>query len=205
MLKLNDESVTSLELVLPRYGVGTARITLAAASGPAQGDEVTLRIDDRLITFTVANTGRTAGAYKVLAHQGKNKLSSELKPRFYKNTPIERIVRDAIRDAGESVASVVAPGLASSYARVRRKAATTIDELLPGGGFWFSDDARVNAGVRLGATQSVRSIRSYPYERLDFVAFDASLKAGAKTSNGVLDAVHLRYIEGRREAAVYYV
>ena len=209
MISFDGNPVVGLELSLPTYGVGVARLSYKAASTPDIGSIVSLDLGGVVYSMAVHRGGLSRGFAQLLLVQGAGGLSGIVRPRFYKNVSYSRLASDLIQNAGEVVGDINLPGTPPSYTRLALGAGTALRHLahaaLPGAGFWLNPDGAVSAGLRAGKAAGGVTVLSHDFARsAGLLSFNPKLQPGDSVDGRPVSQVLHSYAGGAARSQVLY-
>lgn len=188
---LNGQVIERAAITLPRWGVWTADVQLA--SGAAQSGAATIEIAGLTLQGTIlpdqGGVYAERGFYRVVG--GAGGWRSTVGPKAYRNASgvkLSTVVRDAARDAGETLATFTDRVVGPAFVRPEGEAARPLDLLVPQG--WHVGEDGV---TRL----SVRAAAAYqePYQVMNRRPDRAAITIAAESLAGLVPGATLDGVE----------
>ena len=125
--------ITRLSVYLSSYGNWYADVEALATVNDNITGTVSLRLKDRVYTCTVVRGGLRGGVWRGRVVGGRGGLTKVLDPQFYTKISGTTILRDALQEAGEVLATssntTQLDGTLSFWTRSRRSAGAEIQAL----------------------------------------------------------------------------
>lgn len=189
--KLNGLMVERAAVTLPRWGVWTADVQVA--SGDLQASAATLELAGLTLVGTVlpdrGNVYRERGFYKIVGGAGGWRRT--VPPRAYRNGPgvkLSTVVKDAAREAGETLSTFTDRVVGPSFVRPRGDAGRVLDLLAPQR-WHVGEDGVTRLAVRAAAPFGE------PYQVMDRRPDRAMLTVAAESIVGLVPGATLEGIE----------
>lgn len=188
---LNGQVIERAAITLPRWGVWTADVQLA--SGAAQSGAATIAIAGLTLQGTIlpdqGGVYAERGFYRVVGGAGGWRTS--IAAKAYRNASgvkLSTVVRDAARDAGETLATFADRVVGPAFVRPDGEAARPLDLLVPQA-WHVGEDGVTRLSVRAAATYQE------PYQVMDRRPDRAAITIAAESLAGLVPGATLEGLE----------